>query len=179
MPQARVILFCSVSSWYARPSIYPTYPAGRQSVPHCPVLCCQFNSVPAYTLLPTECRKPVSLFCSVLSRHARSAIPDHTRPYQTIPDHTKPTRPTQPTMTAADPCRNAGSATVNSIPACTLLPAECRKPVSLFCYVSFRPVLPYSATNPHCTEADRFGSSITTKKICTAHQPPLRRATTN
>ena len=75
------VLFCYASFRYALPSIYPTYPAGRQYVPHCPVLCCQFNSIPAYTLLPADCRKPVSLFCSVSSRHARSA-----RPYQTIPN---------------------------------------------------------------------------------------------
>jgi len=37
---------------------YPTYPAGRQSVPHCHVLRCPFNPVPACTLLPTDCPWP-------------------------------------------------------------------------------------------------------------------------
>ena len=122
-----------------------------------------FHSIPIrFAHVPTEYRKPVSL-CSALF-HSGMPAPQST----------------QPILPAASLYRTVMFCTARSIPfRLARVPTECRKPVSLFCSVSFRPVLPYSATNPHCTEADRFGSSITTKKTCTAHQPPLRRATTN
>ena len=69
-----------------------------------------------------------------------------------MPAPNLPDLPSRPPVGAAMLC----SSRLRSIPF-RLTPA-------LFYSVSFRPVLPYSVTNPHCTEADRFGSSITTKK---------------
>ena len=103
----------------------------------------------------------------------------HTRPYQTIPDHTKPTRPTQPTMTAADPCRNAGSATVNSIPACTLLPTDSRQSVpfysALFHSGPYCPTLLPTHTAPkpidlvHLLQPKKYAQHIS--PLCDARQP--------
>ncbi len=150
----RAVLFCSISSRHAR-SARP-----HQTIPNLPDL---------------PCRPPVctALSCSALPVQPRSglhpltdrlpmAVPFYSDMLHSgMPAPNLPDLPSRPPVGAAMLC----SSRLRSIPLrLARVTTECRKPVSLFCYVSFRPVLPYSATNTHCTEADRFGSSITTKK---------------
>ena len=176
-PDRHSVLFCSVSSQPTRHTRHILPAASR----YCNALFCHtpFNSIPAGQPPPNlsdlPCRPPVgtAMSSSVLPVHIRSglhpltdrlpmAVPFYSAMLHSgMPAPNLPDLPSRPPVGAAMLC----SSRLRSIPLrLARVTTECRKPVSLFCYVSFRPVLPYSATNTHCTEADRFGSSITTKK---------------
>ena len=132
------------------PPLSPAGRAGHQSVPQCPVLCCPFSSVPACTLLPTDCPWP----CRSILLYFISACPIR----QTTPDHTKPTRPTLP---AASLYRTVMFCAARSTPfrlAPSYRPTAHGRAI-LFCYASFRHARPQS-TRPTQPAASRCCNAL-------------------
>ena len=223
------MLFCSVSSQPTRHIRHILPAASRyRNILFCAV---PVNSSPAYALLPTDCRKAVSLFCSASFRP--TAPPQSIRPtlpaasqchnvlFCAVPFNSilacaqfrltaakpcrsillcfipvcQPPQSTRPTLPAASRCRNVlccavqfqsglrpiptdgrkpvpfCSAPFNSVTVCVHLPTVCRQAVPFYSalFHSGQSCYTLPAASPHCTEADLFSSSITTKNTYTAY----------